>query len=484
MGAYYRLVDRLCLRGWEKLPYAIVDARAGDVDFLPKSVMETLLMCDGSRDFESPLVADRDRGNAAELLARGRIEPCAPGSGLAPEQRYRLYPNRYVPMAHWSLTGRCNYRCKHCFMSAPGARYGELSHAACMEVARQIASCGIPKVALSGGEPLVRPDFMEIAAELSRLGVVIVQLHTNGALLDAGVLDGLEGLGQRPDIVMSFDGVGFHDWMRGVPGAEKAVDAAFGLCAERGFRTVASMCVCRANLGTLRETVNHLASVGCSGMRAGRVNNMGEWVGNGADLTPTYEEYLRAVLDYIPLYYEDGMPIPLALSGAFSASPSDPARYTLVPMRTGLEDGTKPLFSCARSLLQVYPDGRPAVCDVLGPDFVGMPPVASDEPGRQTVGLADVLSTGSAYMELMETRCASFHDRNPECRDCPYLAVCGGGCRAAAYQACGTIFAKDPMSCAFFRGGWAQKIVEVLRDVRPESAPSSRVDLLFSAGKP
>ena len=29
---------------------------------------------------------------------------------------------------HWSVTGRCNYRCKHCFMSVPEARCGELSH--------------------------------------------------------------------------------------------------------------------------------------------------------------------------------------------------------------------------------------------------------------------------------------------------------------------------------------------------------------------
>lgn len=482
MSAHYRLAERYLLRGWEKLPYALVDARTGDADFLAKPTMEVLLRCDGTWDFDSPLTADKDRECVATLLSKGIVEPCPPGLGIDPEQRYHVYANHYMETVHWSITGGCNLRCRHCFMSAPEARYGDLSHAAAMDVVRQIASCGIRKVSLSGGEPLVRPDFMEIAEELTRQGIVITRLNTNGVLLDGNVFDGLEGLGQRPDVIMSFDGVGYHDWMRGVPGAERAVDTAFELCAERGIHAVAKMCAYRGNLGSLRETVNHLAFVGCAGLRVGRVNDMGEWLRNGADQTPTYEEYLEAVLRYIPQYYEDGMPLGLTISGAIVVSPQDPSRYVLAPHRPGLERGARLLLSCARPLLQIYPDGRPAICEVLGPDFVGMPPIACDEPGRQTMGLADVLSAGSAYMELMDTRCESFHARNAECRDCPYLRVCGGGCRASAYQAGGTMFGKDPQACAFYRDGWAQRIIDVLRVVRPDATSSLSNDPLFQRG--
>ena len=129
----------------------------------------------------------------------------------------------------------------------------------------------------------------------------------------------------------------------------------------------------------------------------------------------------------------------------------------------------KPLFSCARSLLQIYPDGRPAICDVLGPDFVDMPPIVPNESGRQPSCLAEVLTTGSAYMNLMDVRCLSFKARNAECLNCSYLRVCGGGCRANAYQANGSIFAKDPAACMFFRNGWTQRIVDVVRDACPEA---------------
>ncbi|WP_289466325.1 radical SAM protein, partial [Klebsiella pneumoniae] len=69
---------------------------------------------------------------------------------------------RYIRTAHWSITGRCNYRCKHCYMSAPDAKLGELSHETIMSIVQQLIDCGIYQVSLTGGEPLVRKDFMEI----------------------------------------------------------------------------------------------------------------------------------------------------------------------------------------------------------------------------------------------------------------------------------------------------------------------------------
>ena len=47
--------------------------------------------------------------------------------------------NRFVRTAHWSITGKCNYRCRHCYMSAPDAKLGEIDHDTMMDLARQIA---------------------------------------------------------------------------------------------------------------------------------------------------------------------------------------------------------------------------------------------------------------------------------------------------------------------------------------------------------
>ena len=146
MPTYYRLKEDVQLRGWDKLPFAVVNSRSKQVKFVSKSLMVTLGMCDGTWDFDTIFCSGEHTRNAAKLLELGFIEPCGEGSRIAPEQRYRLYPNRFMQTVHWSITGRCNYRCKHCFMSAPEARYGEPSRDTALDIARQIGECGIPRV--------------------------------------------------------------------------------------------------------------------------------------------------------------------------------------------------------------------------------------------------------------------------------------------------------------------------------------------------
>ena len=157
-------------------------------------------------------------------------------------------------------------------MSAPEAMLGELSLDSIMNIINQLDECGVMQVLLTGGEPLIRPDFPEIVKEISRRGMSIKQLYTNGALLNDKILDCLQENGHDPVVIMSFDGVGWHDWMRGVPGAEKAVNNAFELCRQRGVRTYAQVVFHRKSLYTMRGTVNHLAAVGCDDVRIGIVN--------------------------------------------------------------------------------------------------------------------------------------------------------------------------------------------------------------------
>ena len=67
-----------------------------------------------------------------------------------------------------SITGRCNYRCKHCYLSAPSAKLGELPHETMLEIIEQLAACGVQQVSLTGGEPLVRGDWWQLVDALTR----------------------------------------------------------------------------------------------------------------------------------------------------------------------------------------------------------------------------------------------------------------------------------------------------------------------------
>ena len=55
----------------------------------------------------------------------GIIMRCPKGARLASEQEYRFYKARFKERVQWSITGKCNYCCKHCFMSAPEGVQGE-----------------------------------------------------------------------------------------------------------------------------------------------------------------------------------------------------------------------------------------------------------------------------------------------------------------------------------------------------------------------
>ena len=125
---YYNIDKRYRLCGWDRLPFAVVDRKTACAYFVRKEEMEALLLCDGKTDLSSSMIPDSTRSLIEKFEKRGVIRQCEAGEELLPEQKYRLYPNRFMRMVYWSITGRCNSRCRHCYMSAPDAKYGEMTH--------------------------------------------------------------------------------------------------------------------------------------------------------------------------------------------------------------------------------------------------------------------------------------------------------------------------------------------------------------------
>lgn len=165
---FYRLKDQFLLRGWEKLPFALVDRERGRTVFIPSQEMAALQLCNGKINLDLPLIDPGIRKMIPRIEENGIIEKCERGDAVRPEQEYRLYPSRYIRTAHWSVTGKCNFRCRHCYMSAPDAKFGELPHDTVMAIVDDLEKCGVMEVTLTGGEPLVRGDFLEIVDRLRK----------------------------------------------------------------------------------------------------------------------------------------------------------------------------------------------------------------------------------------------------------------------------------------------------------------------------
>ena len=97
---------------------------------------------------------------------------------------------RRIPLhGTFALTYRCNLQCRHCY-AAPCAHPAcdELTTDEILAIAREAVSMGCLSILLTGGEPLLRPDFCEIYTALRRMGL-FVELFTNATLIDDAILE-------------------------------------------------------------------------------------------------------------------------------------------------------------------------------------------------------------------------------------------------------------------------------------------------------
>ena len=92
------------------------------------------------------------------------------------------------------VTARCNLRCAHCYINEPAgdpqSKERELTLAEVCDLLDQMADEGCLWLLLTGGEPFVRPDFLEIYTYAKKKGFLIT-LFTNGTALTPRIADHL-----------------------------------------------------------------------------------------------------------------------------------------------------------------------------------------------------------------------------------------------------------------------------------------------------
>ena len=67
------------------------------------------------------------------------------------------------PVVVWNVTRRCNLKCVHCYSQSEDRDYsGELNHEQGLALLDDLSEFGVPVVLFSGGEPLIRPDLLDL----------------------------------------------------------------------------------------------------------------------------------------------------------------------------------------------------------------------------------------------------------------------------------------------------------------------------------
>jgi radical SAM protein with 4Fe4S-binding SPASM domain len=101
---------------------------------------------------------------------------------------WKIFAQNRIPLGfELELTARCNLNCRHCYVNLPANNLQALSHelttAEILELGKQAVNLGVVWCTLTGGEPLLRPDFSEIYFGLKRLGL-LVSVYTNATLIN------------------------------------------------------------------------------------------------------------------------------------------------------------------------------------------------------------------------------------------------------------------------------------------------------------
>ena len=449
---YYRLKEPYSFKGWQRLPFAIRPESGPHMferpHFFRKPEYLELMYCNGVEDVDISEMSETGQKILNEMIEAGIIDKSeTPMEPLKPYQRYHVFPTRYAEGVHWAITGKCNFKCRHCLVSAPDSHHPQLPLSDCIRIIDEIAACGIKGVDITGGEPLLRKDYPEIFKALKERGIGIRMMFTNASLLNEEVLENLEKYGHRPNFQLSFDGLGHHDWLRGVPGAEKQADAAFRLLQKNNIYVTAALMIHRENKDCLSPTARYLADLGVGAMRVNAPQELGVWKEYGSQYALTEDEVWEIYAKYIQDFFAEGMIISSDLDGYFSCKKGE-TKYK-IPYVHHLKDEDDltriPYCESVNKYLHIRPDGKIAPCmgfsyTKLGETF---PNVLEDH-------LSDILMK-SNYQDVVRTNLQQVKDHNPDCKECDMFLKCAAGCMVESMTEDGDYLMHDERICYFHK---------------------------------
>lgn len=331
----------------------------------------------------------------------------------------------------WELTRTCNLDCVHCRASASRGTYeGELTTEEVFRILKEITEVSYPILILTGGEPLLRKDLLEIAKRAVELRLKPV-LATNGTLLTKELALELKKIGISR-VSISLDGASpqEHDEFRKMPGAFEGALRGIHILKEVGIPFQINTTITAVNAKELPR-VHELAK------KLGAVAHhifLLVPVGRGKELSKEslppekYEELLH-------WFYEQRKNTNLHLKATCA-----PHYYRILRERAkaeGIEVNyeTFGLDAITRGCLAG-----------VGFCFIGYNGIV------QTCGYLEVPCGDlrkNTFKEIWENsevfnKLRNFKLYKGKCGSCEYIRVCGG-CRARAYEATGDYLEEEPL---------------------------------------
>ncbi len=360
-------------------------------------------------------------------------------SNSAQEQGEVIKPR--LRLVAWEVTRSCNLFCAHCRASAAYDRYeGELATEECFHLIDQILEVGKPIIILSGGEPLIREDVLQIAKYAVARGLRVV-MGSNGTLITEETAAKLKDVPiSRLAISLDFPIAKLQDDFRGKAGAFEAAMAGIANTRRAGIEVQINSTVTRLNVPYLDEVLSLALRVGAVAFHPFLLVPTGRGKGlESVELSPQqYEETLNWIYDK-----------QVELGDRMFFKPTDAPHYLRVmkqrqkqsrssgrpsPEQPASTSGHHPGHSITRGCLAgtgfcfVSHRGRVQGCGYL-----------DIEAGNiREASFSQIWADSPLFRDLRD-----LSNIKGKCGVCEYKKICGG-CRARAYEATGDYLEAEP----------------------------------------
>ena len=180
--------------------------------------------------------------------------------------RSRLWDAAVPVSGGIEITRRCNLRCVHCYVggerTAPPAGKGELDTPAWLALLDDMAAAGCLDLLITGGEPLLRPDFAAIYTRARERGM-LVSLFTNATIVEPRTIALLRDLPPLSVEVSIYGATAAtHELVTGAPGSFAAVRRGLALLADAGIPLTVKTMLMTLNLHELDAMVDFAKQLG------------------------------------------------------------------------------------------------------------------------------------------------------------------------------------------------------------------------------
>jgi heme d1 biosynthesis radical SAM protein NirJ len=343
------------------------------------------------------------------------------------------------PVVIWNLIRRCNLTCKHCYsISADTDFAGELSTEEVFAVMEDLRSFKVPALILSGGEPLLRPDFFDIAKRSKELGFYTA-LSSNGTLIDAAMMKKIIPV-DFGYVGISLDGLGAtHDKFRRMDGAFEKSLAAIRLCREAGLKVGVRFTLTQDNFNDLPGLLDLIEDEGVDRFYFSHLNYAGR--GNKNRKDDAHHRMTREAMDLLFDtcwgYQQRG------LQKEFTTGNNDAdGVYLLHWVRRKFPERAAHVEAKLRQW-----GGNASGVNVANIDNLGN--VHPDTMWwHHTLGNVRERSFSVIWMDVSDPLMAGLKQSprpvKGRCATCAYLSICNGNTRVRAQQLTGDPWAEDP----------------------------------------